>query len=112
MLHKYLENFGLSKKEVQVYLSLLSIGQATATHLAEKTQIPRASIHQVCKSLQKKGLCNALEKEYYLLFFPAPPETLLQLIEINEKKLQKKKMLTKQVIQKLKKPQALSRRRH
>ena len=46
-----LEDFGLSQKEVQVYLKLLRIGESTVSKLSKETGINRVTIYDILKYL-------------------------------------------------------------
>src|SRR6266404_8420781 len=55
MLQEDLHKFGLSEKEVVVYLAALKQGKASPAHIARTTQINRATVYSVAKELVKKG---------------------------------------------------------
>jgi len=50
-----LRKLGLNRYESKAYLALVSSGISTAGKLAEKSQIPRAKIYEVLRSLERQG---------------------------------------------------------
>lgn len=50
-----LRKLGLNKYEAKAYLALVSSGISSAGKLAEKSEIPRAKVYEVLKSLEKMG---------------------------------------------------------
>ena len=82
-----LENFGFSSKEIPVYLSLLQLETATASQIADASNINRSTVYVVIESLQKRGLIGTQkEQEGITKYSATPPERLLQLAEEETKK--------------------------
>lgn len=50
-----LRKLGLNRYESKAYLALVSSGVTTAGKLAEKSQIPRAKVYEVLRSLERQG---------------------------------------------------------
>ena len=67
-----LENLGLSKTEVRVYLALLKLGTASGSEIAEKAGIFRRNAYDALKKLSGKGLVNSIQgdKSYYSAVSP------------------------------------------
>jgi HTH-type transcriptional regulator, sugar sensing transcriptional regulator len=57
-IKQVLKNFGLTENEAEVYLVLLKLGWATASEIAEKTQIHRINIYDILERLQERGLAS------------------------------------------------------
>ena len=93
-----LEDFGLSKKEVQVYLSLLRLGGSTVSRLAKETKINRITVYDVLKYLGSKGLVSSIDKNSKKYFSAADPKILINLLE--EKKEKIKSILPQLEVQK------------
>jgi sugar-specific transcriptional regulator TrmB len=55
-IKKLLKNFGLKNAEIDVYLSLLELGPASAVEIAKHSKIKRTYIYDIVKSLQDKGI--------------------------------------------------------
>lgn len=51
-----LEQLGLDVKEVQVYLGLLELGEATILAISKKSGVKRPTAYLIVESLEKKGL--------------------------------------------------------
>lgn len=73
---KDLERFGLSEKEAKVYLAALELGPATATHIAQKARVNRATTYVQIEELMKMGLMSTHERDKTTLFAAESPEAL------------------------------------
>ncbi len=71
--------FGLSEKEVAIYLALLEIGVAGANEIAKKSGINRSSAYVVIESLKKKGLISMTVDKKVQEYIAASPDTLLHI---------------------------------
>lgn len=87
-IQKLLQDLGLEEKEAKVYLALLS-GEATATKIAEKTNLDRTLIYQLTNKLIEKGLVSYIIKNNVKYFSAADPRKLMQDMKEKEKLLQK-----------------------
>jgi len=88
-LQKLLQNLGIDEKEAKVYLALLRLSEATATKIAEKTNLDRTLIYQLANKLIERGLVSYIIKNNVKYFLAANPEKLIQDIKEKEKQLQK-----------------------
>lgn len=84
-----LKNFGLEEQESKTYLALLSLREATATKLAERTNIGRVNMYQITNRLIEKGLVSYVVKNNVRYFTAADPEILLKDLEEKQEQLQK-----------------------
>jgi len=89
-LIEVLRDFKLSDYEIKVLLTLVSEGELTASEIAEKSGIPRTSVYEVVKSLEKKGfvICQgkplkvrALSAEQLVKMFAKKLEEKMKVIE-------------------------------
>lgn len=88
-IDKVLQNFNFSEKEVAVYLALLELETASATQIADQSQINRSTVYVVIEALQKRGLISITKEEDSITKYVAsPPERLLQLAEEETKRYQ------------------------
>ncbi len=94
-LQRVLQHLGLEEKEAKTYLTLLSLGEATAARLAEKTSLDRTLMYQLTNKLIEKGIVSYIIKNNVRYFLAADPEVLL-------KNLQEKEELFKKVLPELK----------
>jgi len=53
-----LKEFGLTENEAEVYLVLLKLGYATASEIAQKTQVHRINVYDILERLQERGLVS------------------------------------------------------
>lgn len=88
-LQKLLQHLGLEEKEAKVYLELLRLNEATATKIAEKTNLDRTLIYQLANKLIEKGLVSYIIKNNVKQFSATNPEKLMQDIKEKETSLQK-----------------------
>jgi len=58
MIEQTLEQLGLNKKEIMIYLEILKRGKTTPARVALSTAINRATVYSVAKNLIKKGIIS------------------------------------------------------
>lgn len=88
-INKVLQGFNFSEKEIAVYLALLELETATATQIADQSQINRSTVYVIIEALQKRGLISINKEEDSITKYVAsPPERLLQLAEEETKRYQ------------------------
>lgn len=85
--YKDLEKFGLSEKEGKVYLASLELGPATATQIAQKAGVNRATTYVEIESIMKMGLMSTYEKNKTTLFTAQSPALLKRILERREERL-------------------------
>jgi len=88
MDEKILEDIGLSKNEIKVYLALLKIGKTTSLKLINETGIQVSALYYCLDNLIKKGLASYSVIANKKNFQATPPEQLVNLIETKKQKLQ------------------------
>lgn len=85
-----LQNFGFSDKETAVYLSLLELENATASELANLSNINRSTVYVIIESLTKSGFINTTKESGSISkYTAAPPEHLLELAKNQRSKYTK-----------------------
>lgn len=89
-IKKFLSEFGLTEKEVQLYLGSLKYGPQTASTLATKTGLPRSTVNFLFTQLIQKGFASKQVEENTTYYTAIPPETLHYILE--EKKATAKKL--------------------
>lgn len=82
-----LEDFGLSKGEIKVYLTLLEIGQTKVGAIIEKSKIASSAVHNSLNSLLEKGLISYIKKGKIKFYQAVPPNGLLDFLEEKKNKL-------------------------
>jgi sugar-specific transcriptional regulator TrmB len=81
LLLSKLEELGLTKKESQVYLSLLQLGSATADKTAKNTSLNRSTAYVIIKKLIKCGLVSQYKDGKKTKFNAESPLNLERLLE-------------------------------
>jgi sugar-specific transcriptional regulator TrmB len=102
MIEKFLKEIGLSEKEVEVYLKLLTVNDATVTELSHLTQINRTTIYPILESLAEKKLVLEIEKGKKARFQAEQPERLTTYIQNKKSKLEEQEKLLDEVIPRIK----------
>lgn len=96
-IKKTLEKLGLNEKEIKIYLTSLSLGQAPASVLWQKHNIVRSTANYTCQSLVDKWLMSVIQKGNTFLFSPENPQKLLSMVnkeyDIVEKKFHDTRMI-------------------
>lgn len=82
-----LEEVGLSEKEAIIYLSLLRLGESTASRVSEISDLNRITTYVVLKSLKEKGFCSVYDKNKVQYFKPAKPENILAILDEKKNKV-------------------------
>src|SRR3990167_2908731 len=95
-----LQNFGLTKAEVKLYIELLRIGEATANELAKHTNTNRTFAYDRLKKLLDSGMISYVIKDNKKYFKAAEPSQLLSILK--EKEEQVRSILPE--LEQLKKP--------
>src|SRR3989344_9285140 len=90
MQESLLEEIGLTKGEIKVYLTLLKLGETTTGKIIEEAQISSGKIYEILDKLIKKGLVSFIIKEKTKYFSPASPNRILDYLHEKEKELNSK----------------------
>jgi sugar-specific transcriptional regulator TrmB len=96
-----LENLGLSKNEAKTYLTLLKLGSVPAGPLIKGLGMHRAAVYDLLDILIDKGLVHYVVQANRKYFEAQSPERLIEIIEQEKQKLNKKEALLKEQIPKL-----------
>lgn len=90
MNEKLLEDIGLTKGEIKVYLTLLKTGETTTGKIIETAQISSGKIYEILEKLIKKGLASYNVKNKTKYFNAASPNRILDYLYEKETDLKKK----------------------
>lgn len=85
-INQTLQEFGLTQKEAQVYLLLLS-HSLTAAEITRKTDIHRMSIYDILERLQEKGLISYVIQGKRKIYESTDPRKLLKNIDEKRQKI-------------------------
>lgn len=90
MNEKLLEEIGLTKGEITVYLTLLNLGETTTGKIIEEAQISSGKIYEILDKLIRKGLVSFIVKEKTKYFQASSPKRILDYLNEKEKDLNSK----------------------
>lgn len=77
-LVKEMQKIGLSDKEALIYVSLLELGGAYPSKIAEYAGIKRATAYNILVTLSVRGLVNEIEKRNKIFYQIEKPNKLIQ----------------------------------
>lgn len=106
---KILEQLGLTKAEIQVYLALLELGSAATGKIVAKSKASSSKIYEILDKLIDKGLVSYVVVSGVKHFEAAPPERILEYVSEKEKVLEKQKQELQHILPELKLKQTLSK---
>ena len=78
---KALESVGLTKYEIEVYLTLLNSGSLTAIELSKKSGVPYSRIYEVTERLEKKGWVRS-DRGRPNRYRPRPPTEAMRSLKL------------------------------
>lgn len=104
-MEKALQQLGLNKKEVKVYLAGLQWGAQSASVIAKHTKIARPTIYDIFHSLIHKGLASKSNRGAITYFQVLDPQNLIRYIEREQqekiRQLEKQKDSIKEILPEL-----------
>jgi len=80
-----LEKFGLSRKESQVYLACLELGDCSASDIALKSDLPRTLVYDILERLINMGLISYSIKGNKKHFMASDPKELVRIAREKER---------------------------
>lgn len=86
-LQKVIEQLGYGAHEAKVYLALLSLGESLVTDIANKTKLPRSSVHAFLEKLHRDGLVDFYQRRRYTYWVAEKPSHLLARLHEREEEL-------------------------
>ncbi len=101
MLTKKLEEIGLNEKEAKVYVAVLELGEGSASEIAKKSEVNRATTYFTLENLMKIGLVSASNEEKKQKFVPEDPSQLENIITKQQRELEEKKKGLKDIVEEL-----------
>jgi len=79
-----LKEYGLSDKEIKVYVALLSLGSINLQEIAKKLDFPRTTVYNTLNYLYEKGLVSKIIKKNITFFEATDPKKLVD--KLNQRK--------------------------
>lgn len=84
-----LQNLGLSKREAEVYLTLLELNEALPSTLAKKLGQKRPTCYLTLEKLQTRGLASSVKKKGVLYYQATKPDRFLEIERSRAQQLEK-----------------------
>lgn len=97
-----LEKIGLTNAEIQVYTTLLKLGEAKVGEIIKLVQVSASNVHDACEKLIQKGIISYILKNNIKHYFPVEPENLNLIIEKQEEELKNKKTELNKILPEIK----------
>jgi len=88
-MEKELEEYGLSAKEIKVYVACLKLGTITANRISTSTDLRRSTTYDILESLKAKGLISSFMRDKKNFFQAAEPADLLEFLRQKEVTIKK-----------------------
>lgn len=86
-LKEVLNGLGLEKKEIDIYLALLELGEAAVLQISKKSGIKRPTAYVILRSLEEKGFISKAARGKKTFYFAQHPKKLLTEAEFRLKEL-------------------------
>jgi len=87
MRTELLQNIGLTKSEIKVFLTLIEFNTLSASEISEKTGYYRKNTYDILRKLIQKGLVSSVKTKNKQIFTSANPKKLLDFIELRKKEV-------------------------
>jgi len=84
-----LEDIGLTKGEIKIYLALLELGESSAGPIKKKAKLQNSVVHLCLGNLVDKGLVNYVEKGKRRFYAATEPEHLIDFLDEKRRRLQR-----------------------
>ena len=105
---KLLEDIGLTKSEIAVYLALLELGSSSTGKIVDKSKVSSSKIYEILDKLIQKGLASYIIKSGVKNFEAAPPKRIVDYVKEKENKLEKQKIDLEKLLPELELKRTLS----
>ncbi len=83
-----LEEIGLNRKESEIYLALLKLGDVGASRLAAFTKINRVTVYGILESLKSKGFISSVILDRTTKFVAKEPKEILVLLKQKQDRIE------------------------
>ncbi len=102
-----LQNIGLSKNEIKIYLALLRLGSTTSGAIIKKTGVHTSKVYDGLERLADKGLVTHVIKSNIKHFKAVDPDRLLDFLDDKKKKIDEQEKAIQTILPQLKQQQTL-----
>lgn len=97
-----LEEIGLTKTEIKIYLSLLKLGQSTTTKIVKDAKIYASKVYEFLDKLIQKGLVSYVIKSNKKHFSATEPEFLKEFLKEKQREIQEQQKEISNILPQLK----------
>src|SRR3989344_8080212 len=104
-----LEEIGLTKSEIKVYLALLDLGSSTTGPIVDKSGVSSSKIYEIMDKLLQKGLVSYIIKEGMKYFEAADPNRILDYLKEKQTALEEQTKEIKKLLPELELKRTLSK---
>lgn len=85
-----LQQLGLHKNQIKVYLILLQMGQATIQEITAKSKVKRTSVYKALDNLALRGMVTFVDKGWHRLYFAENPKKAILAVKEEQQEAIKK----------------------
>ncbi|MCB9359549.1 helix-turn-helix domain-containing protein [Candidatus Woesearchaeota archaeon] len=96
-----LEEIGLTKGEISVYMALLELGSSTVGPIVDKAKVSSSKVYDILERLMDKGLASYVIKENTKYFESAQPSRILDYMQERKKEIEEKENRVKEILPQL-----------
>ncbi|OGD57204.1 hypothetical protein A2V71_02205 [Candidatus Berkelbacteria bacterium RBG_13_40_8] len=96
-----LEQIGLNKKQVEIYITLLQMGEGQVQEISNKTKIKRTTVYSVLDNLVKKNLVVFVDKGWHRIYYAENPRKVLLAFKEEQHDIQQKEKKYREVLPEL-----------
>lgn len=104
-----LEEIGLTKSEIKVYLALLELGSSTTGAIVDKSGASSSKIYEILEKLVQKGLVSYIIQAGTKYFEAADPERILDYVKEKRDAIEKQEKDIEKLLPELKLKKTLSK---
>lgn len=104
-----LEEIGLTRSEINVYVALLELGSTTTGPLVEHSKASSSKIYEILEKLIQKGLASYMVKSGTKYFEASDPKRLLDYMQEKEEKLKQQEQKLEKLLPTLELKKMLSK---
>ncbi len=99
---RILEEIGLTKTEIKIYLALLRLGQSTTTNIVRDSRVHASKVYEFLDKLIQKGLVSYVIKNNKKHFSASEPSYLTEFLREKERKIKEQEREILNLMPKLK----------
>jgi len=76
------KNYGLSDKQVKVYLACLELDSSSVQKIAKKSSLARSTVYEVLEVLKEKGFVSSFQKKNIKYYSAEDPTQVIKLAQV------------------------------